>query len=192
MEPTFFTTPDELHAWFQAHHDTEKELLIGFYKKGTETPGVTYAQALDEALCFGWIDGIRKRIDERRFTIRFTPRKRRSIWSAVNINRAGELAAEGRMQPSGLREFTERDRTREKQYSFEQERHTLDPAYEEQLRANEAAWTYFAAQAPSYQRTAIWWVMSAKRAETRSKRLATLIEDSAQHRRLAHLTRAKV
>jgi uncharacterized protein YdeI (YjbR/CyaY-like superfamily) len=189
MDATFFTSPDELHAWFMEHHDTEKELLIGFYKKGAETPGITYAEALDEALCFGWIDGIRKRIDDRRFTIRFTPRKPRSIWSAVNIKRAGELVAEGRMQPAGHKEFTERDRTREKQYSFEQESHTFDPAYEERFRANAAAWAFFAAQAPSYQRTAIWWVMSAKKEETRLRRLATLVEDSAAGRRLAHLTR---
>src|SRR5262249_4039787 len=192
MDVIFFTSPDELRAWFQEHHDTEKELWIGFHKKGADTLGITYAQAVDEALCFGWIDGIRKGIDDRSYTNRFTPRKPRSIWSAVNIKRAGELAEQGRMQPSGLKEFTERDRTREKQYSFEQESHTLDPAYEEQLRANEAAWAFFAAQAPSYKRTAIWWVMSAKREETRLKRLATLIEDSAQSRRLAHLTRAKV
>jgi uncharacterized protein YdeI (YjbR/CyaY-like superfamily) len=190
MDATFFTSPDELHVWLVEHHDTAKELLIGFFKKGAKMPGITYAEALDEALCFGWIDGIRKRIDDRRFTIRFTPRKPRSIWSAVNIKRAGELVAEGRMQPAGLREFTERDRTREKQYSFEQESHTLDPAYEVQFRANDAAWAFFMAQAPSYQRTAIWWVMSAKREETRRKRLATLIEDSTHGRRLGHLTRA--
>lgn len=190
MDATFFTSPDELRAWLAEHHDTATELLIGFYKKGAEMPGITYAEALDEALCFGWIDGIRKRIDDRRFTIRFTPRKPRSIWSAVNIKRADELVAAGRMQPAGLREFTERDRTREKQYSFEQESHALDPGYEEQFRAHDAAWAFFAAQAPSYQRTAIWWVMSAKREETRRKRLATLIEDSAQGRRLGHLTRA--
>src|SRR5262245_13067318 len=149
MDVIFFTSPEELRTWLMEHHDTAKEVWVGFFKKGADTPGITYTQAVDEALCLGWIDGIRKGIADRSYTNRCTPRKPHSIWSAVNIKRAGELIEQGRMQASGLREFTERDRSRERQYSFEQDSHTLDPAYEEQLRANEAASAFFAAQAPS-------------------------------------------
>ena len=188
MDVVYFISPDDLHAWLAEHHATATELWIGFFK-GTQTQGITYTQALDEALSSGWIDGIRKRIDDSRYTIRFTPRKPRSIWSAVNIRRAGELIEQGRMQPSGLRAFNERDRGRERQYSFEQQHVALDAAYEEQFRAHPAAWDFFQTQPPSYRRPAIWWVMSAKKEETRLKRLATLIEDSAHRRRLAHLTR---
>jgi uncharacterized protein YdeI (YjbR/CyaY-like superfamily) len=189
MEPIFFATPDEFRDWLQEHHDSASEVWVGFYKKNADTTGITYKEAVDEALCFGWIDGIRKGIDAQRFTNRFTPRKPRSIWSAVNIKRANELIESGRMAPPGLRAFTERDPARANLYSFEQTEHVLDPASEAEFRAHPAAWEFFAAQAPSYRRTAIWWVASARREETRRKRLATLIEDSAQHRRLAHLSR---
>jgi uncharacterized protein YdeI (YjbR/CyaY-like superfamily) len=152
--------------------------LIGFYKVGSGKPGITYKEALDEALCFGWIDGIRKRIDELSYQMRFTPRKPGSIWSAVNIKRVGELKALGRMLPSGLETFEKRDPKKEKLYSFEVAPRQLDPADEKLFKANEPAWAYFQAQAPSYQRAAKHWVTSAKKDETRVKRLATLIDCS--------------
>lgn len=178
MEVTFYKSPPELHEWLEENHDSAKEVWIGFYKKGSGEAGITYAEALDEALCFGWIDGIRKRIDDSRFTIRFTPRKARSIWSAVNIKRVGELSELGLMQPSGLKTFNERDPGRSKLYAYEEKTRELDGAYEAQFRANEEAWRFFQAQAPWYRRSANWWVMSAKKEETRLKRLAALIVES--------------
>lgn len=190
-EAIYFTGPEELRGWLEAHGEAASALVIGFYKKGSGTPGVTYAEALDEALCLGWIDGVRRRVDDARFTIRFTPRKPGSIWSAVNIARVEELTRLGRMRPAGLAAFARRAEGRSRVYSYEQtapDAHTLAPAYAQRFQAAAAAWAYFTAQAPSYQRTAIWWVMGAKREETRERRLATLIADSASGRRLAHLT----
>jgi len=189
-EIIYFASAAELRAWLEERHATASEVWIGFYKKASGAAGITYAQALDEALCVGWIDGVRKRVDERSFTIRFTPRKPGSIWSAVNIARASELQAQGLLRPAGLTAFAQRDDARSKVYSYEQERAsvTLDPAFEQQFRAEAQAWAYFTTQAPSYQRAARWWVMSAKQETTRARRLATLIADSAAGRRLAHLT----
>lgn len=188
MEPTFFASSSEFRAWLDEHHDPVTELWVGFHKKGAAKTGITYAEALDEALCFGWIDGIRKRIDEGRYMIRFTPRKARSIWSAVNIKRAGELAALGLMWPARRDAVEGRDPAKEGLYSYEGNARTLDGEAERQFRANTAAWDFLRAQPPSYRRAAIGWVTGAKRDETRRKRLATLIEDSERGRRLAHLT----
>jgi uncharacterized protein YdeI (YjbR/CyaY-like superfamily) len=188
MDAIFFGSPSEFRAWLADNHARMSELLVGFYKKDSGKKGITYSQALDEALCYGWIDGVRKTIDESRWTIRFTPRKRGSIWSQVNIKRATELAAAGRMEPPGLKAFQERDPEKTNRYSFERENVQLDAAYEERFRANKEAWDFFQAQPPSYQKPAKWWVMSAKKEETRLKRLATLIEDSESGRRLAALT----
>jgi len=185
---TFFNTTTELHAWLQEHHDTAKELWVGFYKKASGLVSTTYPETLDEMLCFGWIDGIRKRVDEHSFAIRFTPRKKSSIWSNVNIKRVGELQEEGRMQPCGLKVFNERKAENTGLYSFEQAEHKLDAALEAQFRANKEAWDFFQSQPPGYQRTATWWVISPKREETKQKRLATLIEDSQQGRRIAAVT----
>jgi uncharacterized protein YdeI (YjbR/CyaY-like superfamily) len=187
--PTFFATPSDLRAWLEAHHDSAQELWVGFYKKGSGRPSITWPEAVDEALCFGWIDAVRKGIDETSYTIRFTPRKLRSIWSAVNIERADELTRLGRMRPAGLEAFVARAGERSGIYSYEQKRATLAEAQERQFRANAPAWEYFQAQPASYRRTAIWWVISAKREETRHKRLATLIKDSAQGRTIRPLTR---
>jgi uncharacterized protein YdeI (YjbR/CyaY-like superfamily) len=187
MDPTFFTSQAELHDWYVEHHDEAKDLLVGFWKTKTGRPSVTYQEALDEALCFGWIDGIRRSLGDESYTIRFTPRKPRSIWSAVNIKRVGELTELGRMRPSGLKAFNERDRERTGLYSNEQEALQLDPAYEEQFRATPRAWEFFRSQPPSYRKPALWWVMSAKKEETRLRRLSTLIEDSAAGRRIAAL-----
>jgi uncharacterized protein YdeI (YjbR/CyaY-like superfamily) len=187
MKPTFFKSQEEFRSWLDKNHDQVPALWVGLQKTGSSQKGLNYKQALDEALCFGWIDGVRKSIDESRWTIRFTPRKPRSIWSAVNIKRVGELKALGLMKPSGLKQFEERDEKRAKLYSFENAPVELDAAYEKQFKANKKAWEFFQSQAPYYQRTARFWVMSAKKEETRLKRLSILIESSAKGSRAPHL-----
>ncbi len=190
MTPRFFETPAELRAWFEEHHATAKELLVGFYKKGSGRPSITWPESVDQALCFGWIDGVRRGIDEMSYSIRFTPRKPRSIWSAVNIKRARELIELGLMTPAGLKALEQRADERSAIYAYEQrEAARLDEEAERQFRANQRAWDFFQAQPPSYRRTALWWVISAKREETRASRLATLIEDSANGRTIRPLTR---
>ncbi len=188
MDAIYYKEPVELRVWLRANFDKVSEQWIGFYKVGAKEKGITYSQALDEALCFGWIDGLRKRVDEERFKIRFTPRKPRSIWSAVNIKRVGELSDMGLVQPAGLRAFEARAPERSNLYSFEQPDISLGDVFEAEFRRNSGAWDFFQQQAPSYKKTAIWWVISAKREDTKKKRLSTLIDDSAYGRRLAHLT----
>jgi len=189
VEPRFFATAAEFRAWLAAHHADEPELLVGFYKKGSGRPSMTWPESVDEALCFGWIDGIRRRIDDERYSIRFTPRRPRSIWSAVNIRRAGELIAEGRMTPAGLGAFEDRDEERSAIYSYEQRRQAaLEPEQERRFRADEAAWQWFQSRPPSWRRAAIYWVTSAKRPETRERRLAALIEAAAAGRMPKALT----
>jgi uncharacterized protein YdeI (YjbR/CyaY-like superfamily) len=190
MEPTFFPTPADLRAWLERNHEKETELLVGFYKKGSGKPSITWPELVDEALCFGWIDGIRRRIDDESYTIRLTPRKSTSTWSSVNIRRVEELANEGRMRPGGLAAFERRSKQRSGIYAYEQRRQAkLEPDQEREFRANAAAWSFFQAQPAGYRQTATYWVVTAKREETRRKRLATLIDDSANGRRLRHLTR---
>jgi uncharacterized protein YdeI (YjbR/CyaY-like superfamily) len=189
MKSRFFPTPIHFREWLRTHHASEKELWVGFHKKGTGKPSLTWPESVDEALSFGWIDGVRKSLDEDRYTIRFSPRKTSSIWSAVNIKKAEALIAEGRMQPAGLEAFRARKAHRSGVYSFEQRPQSLEPAYERKFKKNAAAWRFFQAQPPWYRRTSIWWVVSAKKEETRLKRLATLIEDSANERTIAPLTR---
>jgi uncharacterized protein YdeI (YjbR/CyaY-like superfamily) len=189
MAAVFFETPADLRVWFEQHHATEKELWVGYYKKDTGRPSITWPESVDEALCVGWIDGIRKSIDAESYMIRFTPRKARSTWSAVNIKRVGELSAAGRMQPEGLRAFAERSDAKSAIYAYEQQNAALDDEAEALFRANEAAWEFFQAQPPGYRKTAIWWVVSAKQEVTRRKRLATLIDDSAHRRPIAQLDR---
>ncbi|HEY7197837.1 MAG TPA: YdeI/OmpD-associated family protein [Gaiellaceae bacterium] len=189
MDPTFFETPADLRTWLERHHADADELLVGFHKKGSGRASVTWPESVDEALCFGWIDGIRRSLDGERYTIRFTPRRPRSIWSAANIKRAKELTEEGRMQAAGLAAFERRRDDRSAIYSYEQRRTaTLGAAAEERFRADAQAWDFFQAQPPGYRRTAIHWVTSAKREETRQRRLETLIDDSAHGRRLKVLT----
>jgi uncharacterized protein YdeI (YjbR/CyaY-like superfamily) len=190
VDVLFFPSPSDFRRWLEAHHDKAQELWVGYYKKDSGKPSITWPESVDEALCFGWIDGVRKSIDETSYKIRFTPRKPGSIWSAVNIKRAGELIELGRLQPAGLDAFHKRKDARSAVYAYEQrETARLEGAYEEQLCANPRAWAFFQAQPPWYQRAASWWVISAKKEETRLKRLATLIEDSAQGRTVAPLTR---
>ena len=192
MSPTFFSTPADFRRWLQAHHATEKELLVGFYKTGSGKPSITWPESVDQALCFGWIDGLRKRVDDERYTIRFTPRKPSSTWSAVNIKRIGELKKLKRMKPSGLKAFNERDGKRTEQYSFEQRNDPKLPRdLEKRFKENKKAWLYLTSQAPWYQRTSIWWVISAKKYETRMKRLSTLINDSEHGRPIPSLDRKK-
>jgi uncharacterized protein YdeI (YjbR/CyaY-like superfamily) len=189
VKPTFFAKLADFRAWLEKNHERESELLVGFYKKATGRPSITWPEAVDEALCFGWIDGIRRSLGDESYTIRFTPRKPRSTWSAVNIERAKELVAEGRMRPAGLAAFEARSDDRSAIYAYEQ-RHAakLTAEEEREFRTNEGAWAFFEAQPPSYRTTAIWWIVSAKREETRVRRLRTLIDDSANGRRLRQLT----
>ncbi len=190
MRPLFFAAPSEFRVWLEAHHDSTPELWVGFYKKGSGQPSITWPEAVDAALCFGWIDGLRKGIDDVSYTIRFTPRKPRSIWSAVNIRRVGELTSLGLMRPAGLKAFAERVEEKSGVYAYEQrDAPEFDDAQEQQFRANEQAWAFFQAQPASYRKAAIWWVISAKKAETRRKRLAALIEDSERGRTVPPLTR---
>jgi uncharacterized protein YdeI (YjbR/CyaY-like superfamily) len=189
VKPRFFASPEKLRAWLAEHHDTADELLVGFHKKATGKPSITWKESVDEALCFGWIDGVRRTIDADRYTIRFTLRRTRSIWSQVNIARAKELIADGRMQPAGLRAFEGRDEERTRQYSFEQDKANFTRAQEREFRANKEAWVFFESQPPSYRKPATWWVISAKKEDTKARRLATLIDDSAHGLRIKHLTR---
>ncbi len=189
MEAVFFTTPADFRAWLEANHDQASELLVGFYKKASGKPSITYPEAVEQALCFGWIDGVRRGIDAERYANRFTPRQPHSHWSQVNIQHVARLTEQGLMHAAGLKAFRERDPKKENQYSFEQESHELSPEYEAQFRANAAAWANFHKFPPSYRKPAIWWVISAKQEATRLKRLATLIEDSAAGRKIKPLTR---
>ena len=187
---TFFKTPGELRAWFAANGIQEIELWVGYYKKDSGRPSVTWPESVDQALCFGWIDGIRKSVDDASYAIRFTPRKPGSIWSAVNIKRATELEAEGKMHPAGLEAFHARNKSKAP-YSFESPRKELDAASRKKFEANKVAWGYYQAQAPWYRRTSAFWVMEAKRPETREKRLGILIDCSADGKPIPLLTRRK-
>ncbi len=182
-EATWFVTAAEWRAWLQANHDTATELWVGISKKHVEG-GVSYAGAVDEALCFGWIDGITHGVDEDGYAQRFTPRKRTSIWSAVNLAKMERLIAAGRVHPSGLRAWEERDPARQGVYLNEQPSARFEEAMLARFQANGAAWTWFESQPPGYQRRATWWVTSAKRPETRDRRLVKLIEESANGLRM--------
>ena len=190
MEPVFFATRDELRAWLKRHHDERDELWVGLYKKASGKPSVTWPEVVDEALCFGWIDGVRRSLAPDSYANRLTPRRARSNWSAINIKRVRELTEAGRMTPAGLAAFEARADERSAVYSYEQRRAAqLEPGQEERFRAAAAAWDWFQARPPSYRRAAIHWVTSAKRAETRERRLTALIEDSAAQRPVKPLAR---
>ena len=183
--PIFFATAAEFRAWLEANHGRVREQWIGFHRVATGWPSITWPESVDEALCVGWIDGLRKGIDERSYKIRFTPRKRGSNWSAINIARVAELTRAGRMQAAGLKAFEARVEAKSAIYSYEQRRTAaFDEADEQQFRAQAKAWKFFQAQPPGYRRLATWWATSAKRAATRQKRLTTLIADSAAGRRI--------
>jgi uncharacterized protein YdeI (YjbR/CyaY-like superfamily) len=182
-----FNSAAEFRVWLEKNHDRVAELWLSLYNQRSDKKSITYREALDEALCFGWIDGVRKSINETTYKQRFTPRKAKSYWSAVNIRRVGELAELGRMAPAGVKAF-ERRTSDSGKYSFESRAKKLPSPYERQFKANPAAWEFFRAQAPWYQRTSSFWVVSAKQEQTRQRRLATLISDSEKGCRLGMLT----
>lgn len=179
----FFASADELRAWLEARYDTARELWVGFYKKDAGKSGVTYPEAVDQALCFGWIDGVRRSLDGTSYTNRFTPRKPGSMWSLVNTRRVAELTELGLMHPAGLRAFEQRDPEKSLFYSQEVRNQPFSPEHEAAFRASAGAWAFFQTQAPSYRRMATHWVNSAKQEATRLKRLRTIIAESAASRR---------
>ena len=183
-DPLFFKSPGEFRRWLAKNHAAQSELWLGMYKKASGKGGITYREALDEALCFGWIDGVRKSLNEDAFVQRFTPRKAKSYWSAVNTKRATELIKEKRMAAPGLKAFEARDPATTARYSFERAAPSFDPAHLKRFKASKAAWTFFEAQPPGYRRLMTFYVTSAKRPETQAQRLERLIQASAGQRRL--------
>jgi uncharacterized protein YdeI (YjbR/CyaY-like superfamily) len=186
--PRFFASASELREWFEAHHSEATELIVGFHKRGSGNGGITWSEAVDEALCVGWIDGVRRRIDDASYEIRFSPRKAGSIWSAVNIAKVAALREQGRMGPEGLAAFERRTEAKSRIYSHER---SADAELEaaEQVELESDGWAYFQGRPPSYRRAALNWIVSAKRPETRARRLAALVADNAAGRDLKHLTR---
>jgi uncharacterized protein YdeI (YjbR/CyaY-like superfamily) len=192
MKPTFFRTPSDFRSWLESNHGQYAELQLGFYKKDSGHASITYAEALDLALCYGWIDGVRKRIDDEAYTIRFTPRKQKSKWSAVNIRRVQQLTKQGLMHQAGLAVFAGAE-DQPRSYSYEQRNAArLDAAQEKLFRSNNEAWVFFQAQPFWYRRTATWWVISAKKEETRQRRLAQLISASARRRSIAAVPQNRI
>ncbi len=181
METIYFRSPDEMRAWLEANHASASELTVGFYKKGASQQGITYEQALDEALCYGWIDGVRRRVDDERYTNRFSPRRKGSLWSTVNIAKVEALIAQGRMRPAGLAAYAQRDEAKTEENEAAR---TLDEDFQARFaQENPAGWDFFQAQSPSYRRIVSRWIMSAKREETRLKRLSELMELSGRGER---------
>jgi uncharacterized protein YdeI (YjbR/CyaY-like superfamily) len=184
LKAKFFRTAADFCSWLEKNHGTTTELWVGFYTKDSGKPGITWPESVDEALCFGWIDGIRKRVDEISYQIRFTPRRHSSIWSTTNIKRAKELAKERRMRPAGLKAFAARIENKSGIYSYEQRRTELEEPYAKLLKKNKAAWDFFRTQPRSYRKMIGWWIVSAKKEETRMARLTKLIGGSAKGERL--------
>ena len=182
--PVYFASAAGFRAWLEARPVDASDVLVGFHNKASGLGGMTYSEALDEALCQGWIDGVRRRVDDLNYSIRFSPRKSRSIWSLVNVRHAERLKAAGRMRPAGLRAFEARDEKRTGIYSFENRPNSFPTELEAVFRANPGAWAFWEKQPPGYRRTATWWVTSAAREETRLRRLGRLIGDSGKGNRL--------
>lgn len=178
-KPVFFKSASALRAWLMKHHETASELIVGFYKVGSGKPSLTWSESVDEALCFGWIDGIRRTIDTISYTIRFTPRKPTSTWSAINIKKIEDLTARQLMMPAGIAAYERRQDNKSRIYSYENKPERLDGPLEKLFKANKKAWTFFTSMTPSYQKTAFYWVMSAKQEQTKRRRLEQLIADSA-------------
>jgi uncharacterized protein YdeI (YjbR/CyaY-like superfamily) len=192
MKPVFFPSPAKWRAWLEKHHARKDELWVGFHKRSTGKASLTWPESVDHALCFGWIDGLRRSLGETSYMIRFTPRRSGSIWSAVNTRRVSELIELRLMQPAGLAAYQKRSENRSGIYSFEQRKHPrLPTALARALKANRRAWEHFQTQAPWYRRTATWWVISAKREETKIKRLTILIADCEAGRRIKPLRWAR-
>ena len=182
--PTHFATPKAFRAWLQKHHATAAELLVGFHKVGTGKPSITWSQAVDQALCFGWIDGVRRRVDDSSYSIRFTPRRPGSNWSAINIRKVAELESEGLMTTAGMKAFERRLERKSRIYSYEQsEAPSLDTTLQKKLQANKKAWAFFRAQTPATQRRVLRYVVQAQKEETRMKRLLRVIEAFAEGKR---------
>jgi uncharacterized protein YdeI (YjbR/CyaY-like superfamily) len=188
-KPRFFRSADDLRRWLEKNHGSARELWVGFHKKDSGKAGITYPEAVDQALCFGWIDGIRKGIDEASYTNRFTPRRKGSSWSNVNTKRVAELRKMGMMHAAGIEVFENRDLKKAGVYSFEQKNLEFSPAQLKRFKIHKKAWEFFCEQPPSYRRPATWWVISAKKDETKTRRLETLIADSARGERIAPLRR---
>jgi len=190
VRPAFFATPEQFGAWLEEHHETATELLVGFRKRASGRPSITWPESVEQALRFGWIDGVRRSLGDESYTIRFTPRKPTSNWSAVNVAKVEELKERGLMAPAGLRAYDARAPERTGVYSFERsEPAEFAPELERRFRANSTAWEWFAARPPGYRRTATHWVISAKREETRRRRLQQLIDWSAEGRNVPPLAR---
>jgi uncharacterized protein YdeI (YjbR/CyaY-like superfamily) len=189
MKPRFFAGMEEFRTWLEDNHETATELLVGFHKKGSGRPSITWPESVEQALCFGWIDGVRRSLGDDSYTIRFTPRRPSSTWSRTNLEKVEELKRRGLMRPAGLRAYEERREAKTGVYSYEQREAAALPAeYEDRLRANAAAWEFWTSRPPSYRKAAVWWVVSAKREETRERRLARLIDDSREGRTVPPLT----
>jgi uncharacterized protein YdeI (YjbR/CyaY-like superfamily) len=184
MKPIFFSDANAFREWLAKNHQDKKDILVGFYKVNSGKANMTWSESVDQALCFGWIDGVRKSIDDKRYTIRFTPRKVNSIWSQINIKKMKELGRNGLMQPSGQAIFEQRDKGRSKLYNHENAPRKLDRELEQRFKTDKEAWRYFISQAPSYQKVCIHWVMSAKQLPTRKSRLEKLIAASQGGKRL--------
>lgn len=186
-DATFFSSPDDFHRWLKAHHEVESELLVGYWKKYTDKPSMTWPESVDEALCFGWIDGIRRRIDDQAYCIRFTPRQTKSTWSNLNLESMKRLIAEGRVAPAGMAAYERRTEERSREYSYEQHKLRQNPEFSEahaaRFRDNETAWQFFLDQPPSYRKKVIWWVESAKKPETRARRLERAIQSAENQER---------
>ncbi len=191
MTPIYFETPAEFRAWLEQNHARTEALLVGFSKKGTGQPSMTWPESVDEALCFGWIDGVRQSVDANRYTIRFTPRKAGSVWSSVNIGRVQVLLDQGRMQPAGIAAFEKRRENRSGIYSHEQPSVAIPEPYLGIFRGNASAWEFFQNQPASYRKAASWWVVSAKQEKTRLTRLEKLVFCSAHAERLPQFTSKK-
>jgi uncharacterized protein YdeI (YjbR/CyaY-like superfamily) len=184
VKPTFFATAAAFRAWLKKHHKTADELWVGYYRRDCGKPSISWQQSVDEALCFGWIDGIRRRVDDERYTIRFTPRRPGSGWSAINVKMMAALDADGRMTPAGRAVFEARKDKQSGGYSYERREASFDAPRLKAFQKNNGAWTFFEAQPPGYRRTLAWWVMSAKQEDTRDRRLAKLIASSAAKKRI--------
>jgi uncharacterized protein YdeI (YjbR/CyaY-like superfamily) len=184
MAPTFFVRSSDFRKWLVKNHKKEKELLVGFYKVGSSKPSMTWPQSVDEALCFGWIDGVRKRLDDESYSIRFTPRKPTSTWSSVNIKKIEELTQQGLMRSAGIEAFAKRTENRSKIYAYENEPAKLSANFEKQFKTNKKAWAFFTAQAASYRKTIIHWIMRAKQESTQLSRLEKTITESEKQKRV--------
>jgi uncharacterized protein YdeI (YjbR/CyaY-like superfamily) len=185
VKATFFESQDEFRQWLESHHEKETELIVGFYKVDSGKPSMNWSQSVDQALCFGWIDGIRKSIDKESYSIRFTPRRSTSNWSAININKMEELTKAGLMKPAGLKAFSLRKENKSVIYTHGNGTVFLDSNYEKQFRENKIAWDFFKKQAPSYKKAIIRWIMSAKQEKTRQSRLGKTIKESGKQKRVS-------